>query len=370
MSRVMGRSAALAAAIPSDREADDQRHALGFALGLRAGEGARRVEVQMRSASWRGRVASVAYRRRAFEAIQFSILLNARWLVTGAVADADETAFISSRGEMAAAEQISIVNATRQNLMWRDTTIAILREEAERLGTAPEILADAVEMVRNGCDSAQMRLAAAFDVRLQDLSTALEAEHETLRHHALHDQLTGLANRMLLEDRLAHTTLMASRHAAGFALLLIDLDGFKTVNDTFGHDTGDAVLRQVARRLLTTVRASDTVARLGGDEFVVILPGADRNGAEIMCARIQESLGRAIEIDDPAVAVGASIGVAIYPDDATEPRSILRAADGAMYRAKRNQVFKIEFAHPKPAPRRALIQLATAGGGQVQNSDS
>jgi diguanylate cyclase (GGDEF)-like protein/PAS domain S-box-containing protein len=158
-----------------------------------------------------------------------------------------------------------------------------------------------------------------------------------LEYQALHDALTGLPNRVLLHDRLAQAIRLATRSGEPLALLLIDLDGFKEVNDTLGHQAGDALLRQVARRLLGALRESDTVARLGGDEFAILLPGMGSAGAPATARRLLQAIGQTTAIDDYAIDVGASIGIALFPEHGAEPETLLRHADVAMYVAKRDR---------------------------------
>jgi diguanylate cyclase (GGDEF)-like protein/PAS domain S-box-containing protein len=161
--------------------------------------------------------------------------------------------------------------------------------------------------------------------------TALERE---LQHQAFHDSLTGLANRALFLDRLEHA--MAGRGPAS-AVLLLDLDGFKTVNDSLGHTAGNDLLSAVAERLVATVRPSDTVARLGGDEFAVILEAvAEPAQADATCVRILQAMAQPFELDGRGVQIGASIGVAVTGGEARDADRVLAEADIAMYVAKAN----------------------------------
>jgi diguanylate cyclase (GGDEF)-like protein len=151
---------------------------------------------------------------------------------------------------------------------------------------------------------------------------------------ARHDVLTGLANRALLEERIAQA-LAAKARGVGFALLFLDLDRFKAVNDNFGHPVGDHLLRAVAARLLACVREVDTAARLGGDEFVVLQVGLKAPAdAEVLARRIIESLSQPYQINDHDVAIGVSIGVAIPTTAAPLPEVLIGNADVALYAAK------------------------------------
>lgn len=173
---------------------------------------------------------------------------------------------------------------------------------------------------------------AALDV------TNREIEKKRLRTLAYHDRLTGLPNRALMFDRLQQAINMASREKKKIALLFIDLDGFKAINDSHGHDAGDAVLKTVARRLLELVRSSDTVARLGGDEFVIILHGVkSEEDASRVAQKVIDVVGEDIPLDSGVTArVGTSIGISIWPDSGTSPDDLLTMADQAMYQSKKN----------------------------------
>ncbi len=160
---------------------------------------------------------------------------------------------------------------------------------------------------------------------------------QRLEHLANHDALTGLPNRNLFMDRLRQATTHAVRRGSGFALLLLDLDHFKTVNDRFGHAAGDALLNAVASRLRNCVRDEDTVARLGGDEFAVILyDTALPDDVLIVVEKILQDLHQPFVLEGHELPAQASIGVALYPDDSIGMETLLKFADIAMYRAKSN----------------------------------
>lgn len=165
-------------------------------------------------------------------------------------------------------------------------------------------------------------------------TTAQHAMEERLRYLAGHDALTGLCNRIRFEDRLQHAIARARRENRTFALLFLDLDGFKAINDTYGHHAGDEVLATIAQRLATVLRDSDTTARMGGDEFAALLEGDISAGA---ARGVAEKLIAAIDTPLPGftLSVSASVGMALYPWDGTDADTLLRCADQAMYRAKR-----------------------------------
>jgi diguanylate cyclase (GGDEF)-like protein/PAS domain S-box-containing protein len=171
-------------------------------------------------------------------------------------------------------------------------------------------------------------------VLVQDV-TERQQLHEQLVHQAHHDLLTGLPNRLLLEDRMQQSLAQAARYGQQAAILCIDLDRFKQINDNFGHAAGDLCLQQVVARVSARLRAVDTFARTGGDEFVIVLGElANRNSALMVARSILESISKPIEVDDFTFDISGSIGISIYPDDGADPAQLRRAADAAMYRAK------------------------------------
>ena len=165
-------------------------------------------------------------------------------------------------------------------------------------------------------------------------SLAKAAAYERRSREVLRDPLTGLANRMLLGDRIGQVQARRRRMGGPLALLYLDLDRFKIVNDERGHAAGDSVLRETARRLVGVVRGQDTVARLGGDEFVVLFEG-DRDDADLLAARIRAALDASFDVGGSVVEVGVSIGIATSEDPSESADAILRRADEAMYRDKR-----------------------------------
>ena len=163
----------------------------------------------------------------------------------------------------------------------------------------------------------------------------LEQEVARVRHFAYHDELTGLPNRSLLLDRVNQAIVQAARQQKQVGLLLLDLDGFKSVNDRLGHATGDILLQRVAERLLSCIRGADTACRYGGDEFVILLPEVDgeKSAAEV-AQKLRVCLAKPYVVDDHSIVVTASIGVAVYPSDGSTQTDLIRRADIAMYLAK------------------------------------
>ncbi len=159
--------------------------------------------------------------------------------------------------------------------------------------------------------------------------------HDQIAILATTDSLTGLPNRNRLQEHLACCVASDRENDKFFALLLLDLDRFKEINDTFGHHYGDAVLRELNPRLSTAVRGHDTVARLGGDEFGILLPGVDRSGAVRTAERLLASLERPFVVEGQSVEIGTSIGIALYPEHGRDPATLMKRADVAMYASKR-----------------------------------
>ncbi len=166
--------------------------------------------------------------------------------------------------------------------------------------------------------------------------TDRKRSEEALKHQALHDALTELPNRTLLQDRLDQAIRAAQRERTPLALLFLDLDRFKDVNDTFGHHMGDRLLQQGGARLRAAIRAVDTVARLGGDEFAVLLPATGREGAQLVAEKIVLTLSAPYNVDGLTLDVGTSIGIALFPEQGQDAGTLMRRADVAMYVAKRS----------------------------------
>ena len=159
-----------------------------------------------------------------------------------------------------------------------------------------------------------------------------------IRYMALHDALPGLPNRILLEDRLTQAIALARRNQQSVAVLMLDLDRFKNVNDSFGHYVGDRLLEAVSKRLQASLRDSDILARLGGDEFVIGLPMvADNRGIETFAQKVLSKLGEPFRIEGHELKVSASIGISVYPTDGEIPEALLQFADAAMYQAKKER---------------------------------
>lgn len=167
-----------------------------------------------------------------------------------------------------------------------------------------------------------------------DVTERVRAE-QALRHQATHDLLTDLPNRTLYNDRLRQALTLTERTGNATTVLMMDLNGFKGVNDTYGHECGDHLVREAGKRLERAMRTSDTIARLGGDEFAAILLNTDGVGAEHVAAQILRAFELPTDIDGRAVLIGISIGAAAFPEQGVDASTLLRHADRAMYEAKR-----------------------------------
>jgi diguanylate cyclase len=192
-----------------------------------------------------------------------------------------------------------------------------------------------------------------------------------LTYQAQHDALTDLPNRALFNDRLELAVASAARHEHLLAVLFIDLDDFKLVNDTLGHAAGDVMLKEVARRLQSSLRSSDTAARLGGDEFLALATGLrDPRDASRLVHKLLARLAKPYDLGERLVEIGASIGVSLYPQDALDAATLQRHADVALYRAKQGSKNEVRFFAPEMnAAVRERLELATQFSGALERSE-
>jgi len=289
-----------------------------------------------------------------------SIAVNAivEWLTAGSVAGEDDKSRIASLGTSVAThqvasgtsesgeetsglhlseppttravDQLSVTLLTKLNLWWSEQTRAVLCEEASRLGIGEATLDEATDMVIRSCNSSLVRMAKQYDAELTTL-------HHDLSHLALHDPLTGLANRKVFLDRLDRALARLARHDGGVAVIFMDLDHFKHVNDLHGHACGDGVLVEVARRLTDQARPEDLYARLSGDEFVALIedlphPMAD---AQTLAERLRSALQVPIVVGGITIDISVSIGVAVTSEPDFHSEHVLARADEALYTVKR-----------------------------------
>lgn len=201
-------------------------------------------------------------------------------------------------------------------------------------------LRDASERLRAVNQALQVEIRDRIMVDHQ-LAAAVEQEAGS-RHAALHDPLTGLPNRLLLKDRLEHGIARAKRHEWILAVMFVDLDNFKSINDTYGHDAGDAVLRTVAERITHNTRNDDTVSRYGGDEFLCVLtPLHEREDIALIAAKVLKAIQAPFDVRVGAVTINlcvdASIGISVFPEDGATAAALISRADEAMYHDKENK---------------------------------
>ena len=213
-----------------------------------------------------------------------------------------------------------------------------------------------------------LELTAAFvpgdltAVSVVDVTPYIDGERR-LERQALHDPLTGLPNRALFADRLTQALRAARREQSVAAILMMDLNGFKDVNDSFGHDIGDRLLHAVAARFRERLRTSDTLARLGGDEFAAILAGTDEEGARLVARSLTDALDTPIVLEGepvPPLRPATSVGIALYPAHGTDAETILRHADAAMYTAKRGQRGPVVYVDGTDMAQAAHLSLVAA----------
>ncbi|MGH8401663.1 MAG: diguanylate cyclase domain-containing protein, partial [Gammaproteobacteria bacterium] len=203
--------------------------------------------------------------------------------------------------------------------------LAILAAAARRIGGG-----DYAEAVRVDAKDEMAELATA----LNNMQEGIAEREERIAFQAYHDALTGLVNRASVQQELHDAINHVDRKQDAFAVLMLDINRFKEINDSLGHHTGDQALMELAQRLRKTMRGSELVARLGGDEFLILLPGADAMAAGEAAAKILDAMQPAINIADMQIHLELSIGVALYPDHGAEPETLMRRADIAMYDAK------------------------------------
>jgi diguanylate cyclase (GGDEF)-like protein len=245
----------------------------------------------------------------------------------------DRSVFIDDPAEVF--EWIRNVAMPRQNAIAEQVNL-MLELQRSQTAAAVQDAENAYARVRNlmlGLGTAALLLGMAI---AGFVSKRVARQARQLAAQAMYDPLTGLANRSLLHDRLDLEIELSKREHGSFGVALMDLDRFKEVNDTLGHNVGDELLREVGRRLKETVRAEDTVARLGGDEYVVLIHDLDAKGVPTVANKLLAILDKPFHWQNQSIDLGASLGVSLYPSQSTDASELLRCADIAMYVAKRS----------------------------------
>ncbi len=277
--------------------------------------------------------------QRSFEEIcTASTTAVARWIAGDGLEVTLDASRATSRifGELAAHRAASLHEVTRRSLWWRNVMADVLREQAAKLGASDDALAQALNMLQLSLELSILKVCECFEKERERTDEELARREEELAFLATHDPLTGLPNRTLILDRAEQMLARAARSKTPVAALFIDLDNFKRINDTLGHNVGDELLQAVAARLDAVVRGADALGRLGGDEFVVIVEELSlATGPELVAQRLLDALEQPFTLgpdEETTVTVRASIGVAV--GDSINAADLLRDADIAMYRAK------------------------------------
>jgi diguanylate cyclase (GGDEF)-like protein len=239
-------------------------------------------------------------------------------------------------GELAAHRAASLNEVTSRCFSWRNVMAEVLHESAAELEVSPESLSQALSILQLSLEFSLVRMCECFEVERQRTDEELKRREEELAFLATHDPLTGLPNRTLILDRVEQMLARSRRSQTPVAALFVDLDNFKSINDTLGHGAGDELLRAVTARLNGVIRDADALGRLGGDEFVVVSEELSlAAGPELVAERLLEALKQPFKLgadEETHLTVTASIGIAV--GDHTSAEELLRNADIAMYRAK------------------------------------
>jgi diguanylate cyclase (GGDEF)-like protein len=313
----------------------DELRALGEALKACADEVLE--ETVARTAS-SGEIVDALVQDRFERICVSSTMAVARWIAGEGLEVTNQAAQETSKifGELAAHRAASLGEVTRRALWWRNVMADTLRKRAQELDASAAALAEALNMVQLSLEFSLVRMCDSFETERHRVDEELTRREEELAFLATHDPLTGLPNRTLILDRVEQMLARSARSQAPVAALFIDVDNFKTINDTLGHSAGDELLRAVAARLESVVRHVDAIGRLGGDEFVVIAEELSlAAGPELVAERLLESLKHPFRLGadgETRVTVTASVGIAAGLR--TSADELLRDADIAMYRAK------------------------------------
>ncbi len=313
----------------------EELHALGEALKARADDVL--TETVARTIA-SGEVVDALVQDRFERICVGSTAAVARWIAGEGLEVTNQAAHEASKifGELAAHRAASLNEVTRRSLWWRNVMAEVLRECAEELDSSPTALSEALNMVQLSIEFSLLRMCESFEAERHRVDQELTRREEELAFLATHDPLTGLPNRTLILDRVEQMLARSVRSQTPVAALFIDVDNFKTINDTLGHGVGDELLRAVAARLEAVVRQVDALGRLGGDEFVVIAEELSLEaGPELVAERLIDALKQPFRLGEDGqtrVTVTASIGIATGLR--TSADELLRDADIAMYRAK------------------------------------
>jgi diguanylate cyclase (GGDEF)-like protein len=309
--------------------------ALGDELHARTGDVVDRIVSMVQSS---GQPLDERVEERVMRVGEVSTIAVARWMAGGGEAAAREVGRECSRifGQLGAQREAPLNELIKRCLRWRDAAAAVTREIAGERHLDPVVLVRALKMLQRSLDVTLVRMGESFEFERRRAHEELDRQQEELSFMATHDPLTGLPNRALILDRLEHMLSRSRRNKTPVAALFIDLDNFKSINDSLGHATGDELLRAVATRLKAVVRGSDALGRLGGDEFVVVAEELSlAAGPELIAERLLDALKQPFLLpshEETPLTVTASVGVAAGGEGSAG--ELLRDADIAMYRAK------------------------------------
>jgi diguanylate cyclase (GGDEF)-like protein len=322
-------------AISSFSPALDELHRLGQALNARTEDVVSSMLLRTRESGDR---TDAMVEERFARVGTVSTIAVARWMAGESAEVAREVGQESWQifAQLASQRAAPLNEVTKRCMRWRDAAGEVLRDCAHDLQIAPAVLTQALAMLQRSLDVTLVRMCESFESERQRGDEQLARRQRELAFLATHDALTGLPNRTLILDRVDQALIRARRDQLPLAALFVDLDNFKAINDSLGHDIGDELLQAVAARLTAVVREADAVGRLGGDEFVVIVSEVSlAAGPELIAERLLEALERPFKLagaGDTQLKVSASIGIA--SGERASAGELLRDADIAMYQSK------------------------------------
>lgn len=232
------------------------------------------------------------------------------------------------------AEELSFVNIALKQVLVDQDQPAEVEKAVEKSGEVEMKVLNVAEQLTVVNNALEEEIVERE--RLEHQLVSVKAQEESARHAAFHDPLTGLPNRVLFNDRLEHGLTQATRHGWNLAVMFVDLDEFKSINDLYGHDAGDTVLQTISKRLKKTTRVDDTVSRHGGDEFLYLLMEINNiRDATLVAKKIIKAIQKPCNIGTRDLVIRASIGISIFPKNGKSADDLIKSADKAMYQAKR-----------------------------------
>jgi diguanylate cyclase (GGDEF)-like protein len=358
-----------AASSAAVERSEEELRRLGEALKARTGDVVAGMVVRTQQS---GQVLDAVVEERFERVGTVSTMAVARWMAGEGPEAAREVGRESWQifGQLAAQRAAALNEVTKRCLRWCDAVDDVVREIVTELDLSQEVLLRALAMLQRSLNVTLVRMCESFEVERQCADHELGRRQEELAFMATHDSLTGLPNRTLILDRVEQMLVRSRRSKTPVAALFIDLDNFKSINDTLGHDAGDELLRAVAARLDGVVRATDTLGRLGGDEFVVIAEDLSlAAGPELIAERLLEALEQPFTLgaDEGTSGLTVTASVGIAAGERTSAADLLRDADIAMYRAKwdgKNRYVVFEAVMQDALKRRMQLEMDLRGALQ------